>query len=264
MRTLLFAILSSLFFCGAQAQNIELLSQDESYKHTEVPKEFEYIDYKMDLSSFNRVASFKLTIDKQGKNSLDATFGKFWEMTNKLGANAFSVEDVVFENNQYIVLTNVYYFNEATMQDNFSLYEDNTIIVFGNLNTKNEDKAKTFKLNKDKISLMPYTYIKYQNEVGQKAKVSVGGFMGSSVTIVGEENKLGRCFSLGGTSLMPMGAGVSVGNRGSGVGVGISISTGTVYPMDLSFGLFVMTILDTVKRQSEEVETIEATDTITD
>jgi len=249
-------LLSLFYLNSVQAQDIELLYKDDSYRFTNKPEAFEYIDYKMDLSSFYKIAEFKLKIDKHGKKSITNVFYDFWSIANNMGANSFSIEDVTLEDGQYVVFVDLFYLNDENMQYNYSLYEENVIIVFGDLDTKNEDKAKSFKLGKEKVSLLPYTYIKHQNEVGEKIKLSIGGIFGSSVTEVGGEHKLGRCYSLGGTRVMPSG-GVAVGTGGSGMGVGIAISTGSIYPMDLNFGLFVMTVLDTVKRDTVEVNASE-------
>ncbi|NDW18569.1 hypothetical protein D0T53_06525 [Dysgonomonas sp. 216] len=251
MKSLFFIFLCLISLFPATAQNIELLYKAEAIEQTIQTDQFEYIDFKMDLSTYPKIGTYKLIIDKQGKNSLSTMFYKLWDAANDIGANSFAIEDVTFSNNQYILQVDVYCLSEDDIQQNFSLYEDNIIVVFGDLNTKNTEKAKTFKMNKEKMSLYPYTYTIHQNQIGGKTKISIGGLLGSSIEIYGEEYKLGRCFSLGGTSVRPSGS-VAVGNHGGGMGIGISIQTGSIYPMDLNLGLFVMTILDTVKNQAEE------------
>jgi len=208
-------------------------------------------------AAVKKIGEYDLIIEKQGKLSLAPTFQKLWESANAIGANAFSIESVGFEDDKYYIEVDVYYLDEPLMQENFSFYEDNIIVIFGDLNTKDNTKEKSCKVNKEKISILPYSYIKLRNEIGNETKLSIGGFIGGeSIHIVGEENKLGRCFTLGGASVAPLGGSVSFGNRGGGVGVGIAIKTGSIKPMELSFGLFLMTIFDTVKNNLPEIDEI--------
>lgn len=234
-----------LFSVSLSAQeNIEVLYQNENYRFTGNSDVLEFIDANMDVSSEIKIAEYKLTMNKQGKKNLSDVFIDFYNKALQTGANAFTIEDIQVEDNQYIVTVSLYNLNNEKMQENFSYYEENIVVIFGDLNTKKVDKPKKYKVNKDKVEIMPYTYAKYQNEIGEKIKVSIGGLMGASVTITGEPNKLARCFSLGGTTVMPMGGAIGISNYGAGAGVGVSISTGSIYPMDTSFGLFLMTILD--------------------
>lgn len=244
---ILIAVLSS---CFIEAQNVLPMIRNYSFVSTNKVDEFEYITSDFNLSQETEIGLYKLTINKQGKNWLAPVFDEFWQAANKIGANSFAIEKVDFVNDQYIVEVSIHYLNKLQMQENFSLYDKNTVVVFGDLNTKNVEGRKSFKVNKDKHEVAAYSYILFRNKIGNRLKISVGGFMGSSVSVLGEQNKLARCFSLGGTTVMPAG-GVAVGNRGTGVGVGLSISTGSVYPMGLSFGLFTMTILNALNNTNE-------------
>lgn len=246
MKNLYFSLLF-LFSIAINAQeNIEILYQNEDYKFTHKAQILEFIDASMDVSSEIKIAEYRLIMNKQGKKNLSQTYMEFYDMALKTGANSFTIEDIKTEDSRYIVIVSLYNLNEEKMQENFSYYEDNIVVVFGDLNTKNTEKPKGCKINGQKVEIMPYTYVKNRNEIGGKTKISVGGFLGSSVTIVGEPNKLARCLSLGGVSVLPAG-GVGFGPGGAGGGVGVSISTGNIYPMDTSFGLFLMTILDNGK-----------------
>lgn len=248
MKKIIFATLFLMSILCIQAQNIEFTNINESYTSPskEKVKYFDYIDPQMDLSAQTKIADCKLTIDKKGKYPLDKTFFDLWKEANKKSANSFSIESIAFENNQYLVDVSLYHLSDSDIDTNLSLYDDNLIIIFGDLNTNNDNKKKSCKVNKEKIEILPYTYAAFQNEIGEKTKISVGGLMGSSITIKGEDGKIGSFFSLGGFSAAPA-VGIGYGYGGAGGGVGISISTGNIYPMEPSFGLFVMTILDTVK-----------------
>lgn len=228
----------------AAQENIEVLYQNENYRFTQRPDVLEFIDANMDVSSEIKIAEYKLTMNKQGKKNLAETFIDFYNKALKAGANAFTIEEIEANKSQYVVRVSLYNLNNEKMQENFSYYEENIIVIFGDLNTKKLDKPKKCKVNKDKVEIMPYTYAKYQNETGKEIKISVGGLLGSAITITGEPGKLARCFTLGGTSVMPMGGAIGIGTYGGGAAVGFSISTGSVNPMDTSFGLFLMTVLD--------------------
>lgn len=249
-------VLTFLFFVFInvgliQGQAIEQIYLNQDYTKQEKIKDFEYIDAQMDLSDIDKIADYQIQIDKSGKDNLGSVFGKLWKEASKLGANAYALNTISFQNGQYQVLLSLYYLNEEQMQENFSYYDQNIVVVFGDLNTTNEEKFKSCKVNGQKVEIAPYTYSLFKNEIGSKIKISVGGLLGSSVSIKGADSKLGSCYSLGGLSLMPSGGAV-VGSGGSGMGVGINISTGNIYPMGLNFGLFVMTILDSTNNVIEE------------
>ena len=233
-----------LFSLSLNAQEtIEILYQNKDYKFVREPEYFDYIDADMDVSSKIKIADYRLTIDKQGANNLTSVFFDFEKLALEAGANSFTIESVSANSMQYIVEVSLYNLNEEEAQENFSFYEQNVVVLIGDLNTKKTDKSKSCKVNGKKVSLLPYTYLKYQNEIDQKIKINIGGILGSSVTVVGEENKLLRCFSLGGISLAPS----------TGIGhVGVSISTGAIYPVDPCLGLFIMTILNNVDNPAEK------------
>lgn len=248
MRTLILLIIC--LFCYSTvstAQNVEEVYLADDFRYIPDIDDFIYIDSQMDLTGFPKTVRYKLIIDPQGKNSFANTYREVKKKANKIGRNAFAIDSVGFDNNQYIVFVDGYYLNEEAIDENYSYYEQNIIVIFGDLNTKNLDKTTSCKVNKDKVEIAPFTYVLYDNEINGKTKISRGGLLGDAVTIVSEPGKLGRCFTLGGATVSPEGVGVAFGNRGGGIGVGISIKTGSINPMDLNFGLFVMTILDTVK-----------------
>lgn len=250
MKAIFYIIVCFLSISLLNAQNVEILSKNADYISQQKIKNFEYIDYQLSLTDEVKIAEFRLTIDKQGKNWLAPVFYKFWEEANKLGANAFAIDNIAWNDDEYIVETSIYYFDDEKMQTNFSYYEENIVVIFGDLNTNKLDKTKSCKVGKEKVEILPYSYVLFQNETGKKMKVSVGGLLGSSVTIKGEPGRFGECFTLGGMSVMPSG-GASFGTGGGGVGIGISISSGTINSMDLNLGLFVRTILDTIAKETE-------------
>jgi len=69
----------------------------------------------------------------------------------------------------------------------------------------------------------------------KKVDISVGGFFGSSYTRTGEAGKVSAYLSVGGVSIRP-----SVTPMG---GVGVSFTTGSIYPIDMNFGQFMVEIL---------------------
>ncbi|MDU1889514.1 MAG: hypothetical protein E6767_02385 [Dysgonomonas sp.] len=230
-----------LFSISLHAQeNVEILYQNEDYKFTAKSEIWEFIDANMDVSDQIKIAEYKLTINRNGKNNLAQTFNKFTKMGIDAGANSYTIEDVEAEESQYIVTISLYNLDSEKMQENFSHYEENIIVLFGDLNTNNLDKPKTCKVNGKKVEVLPYHYEKYEVDEGEKFKVSIGGILGTSIQIRGEAHRLARCFALGGGSIMPAGAVIGTG----GGGVAISFNTGNIYPMDTCYGLFVMTILD--------------------
>jgi hypothetical protein len=82
-------------------------------------------------------------------------------------------------------------------------------------------------LSQERNTLMPYQFLTYQNTVGARAKINVGGFTGTTAFFLGKEDKLPVFLSLGGGSVAPQ----ARGNQ-----VGISVSTGSMSHVDYEFG----------------------------
>jgi len=221
-------------FCFAQ--EFEIINEHRE-QPTEFPKEFYFISNLFDESKGIKIADVKFYAhDNDNKNSLTPIFHSLWDKANSMGANAFFVSKVEYDSDvtKFNIAVELYFLNENEIEENFSLYPENIIVIMGNVNTSKKEKGKSFKLNKEKITLLPFEYIAYQNEVGETATISVGGFLGTMVKIKGEEFKLPVILSLGGLSARPM-----VGYGGGR----ISFSNGSITQMDLNLGLFLMDVL---------------------
>jgi len=105
-----------------------------------------------------------------------------------------------------------------------------------------------FFLNDDEeLTLYPFEYITHEYNVDEKITIQIGGITGSTIVMKGEENQLPQFFTLGGASISPAltpGIGVSFqkGTVNTSIG-GISFKNGSINPMDLNLGLFLMEII---------------------
>lgn len=261
MKRIILSLFSILFLYNVYGQNIELIEHNVTHIPSKNANVFEYIESEFNLSSETIVSSYKLRIDKQGKNSLIDTFYDLWKEANKVGANSFAINGIVYDSisSQYIVDVDTHYLDNNDLEENYSMHESNVIVIFGDLNTKKENKVKSCKINKQKVEIAPYSFVRTINYPGTATNISVGGLMGTSVSIASAIGRPIECFTLGGTTMRPEAAGVSVGvgsgGHAMGGGIGFSIKTGSINPVQLDCGLFVMTILQTINPQnSKELE----------
>ena len=211
-------------------QNVQVINQ---YPGTEehTVKTFDIIDTAFNLTGKQKIATLKGFSLNTGNLTMATLFNSFWENTNKLGGNSFRLDSVSNCNDTTTIVLTVYYLNEEDIKSNLELYPKNMVYVIGDI-----DKRQTgneIKFNERKLLLNPMEFISYQNTVGGEAIVSIGGFLGAKVWIVGKEGRLPKHLSVNGFGVGP----------GSFNTISVSFNTGRVYPVDLNFGQFLVRVL---------------------
>lgn len=240
-------ILFSIIFFNSTlcfSQNIEILSQNPDYRFEKDPSEFYSISKDLDASIGTRVADIQLTIQKENeeeKYTLVPMFYKLWEKANSMGSNAFYISETNYSESDkmYFITVELWFLDKDQIDENYELYPENLIYIIGNLNTKKENNGKKFRLNGEKVTVMPYQYLYLENPDDKPTTIHVGGMFGSGVAIKRESGKLPRFFSLGGFNLAPVYSG------------GISISGGSVYQLDMNLGYFLIGILPQQQDKTE-------------
>jgi hypothetical protein len=216
----------------------QILETNSNFVPQEKVERFEFIDNNLNLTNHEKVAVFSGFSVNSGKNTLRELFNTFWEMSNNLGANSFTVDTVERVADIISVQISVYYLDSTTLEDNFSLYPKNMIYVFGNLDAKN-GSTRRIRLDRQRVELAPLEYVEFQNEIGKYTRVSIGGFAGTRVDIFGREGRLPMYLSFGGLKVGP-----SLGPTfNPNPSVGISISTGNIHPIQMNIGQFLISIL---------------------
>jgi hypothetical protein len=239
MRTLILLSMLTVMSAVAFAQEIIVVTQNQNFVSAEKQKEFFYVPKGLDASVGAKVANVNLKIQREGnKNSLAPTFYALWKQANTMGANAFFISEMNYseEKKQYDINVELLLLKGDEIKAAQKLYPANLVVVFGDINTKKEDKGKNFNFNKEKHTVMPYQFVTYQNPIGEKVMVSTGGATNTRNSFKGEEGKLPVFLSLGGIS-------VSSGGRDGVGGVGMSISSGNITHLDMNIGLFLMQVL---------------------
>ena len=229
-RTLTFV--SFLFCTFSYAQEVYVIEQNENYIKKENTENFEFIDDGFDLTDYERIAVLEGNTTNSGKNTLVSLFNYFWETANDYGANAYIIDRIETISNATQVQISVYFFDEKDFEDNFNLYPQNKVYIFGDLDAK-KGNVKNIRLNKQKEELSPFEYISYQSEVGEYTTVSIGGFLGAKVDIYGKEERLPVYLSLNGFRIGP----------GNYYEIGLSFNTGRIYPVEMNFGQFLINVL---------------------
>ncbi len=236
-----FIILSVLcIYCTLSfSQEIEILSANPDFISSGKQTEFYYITKELDASIGTKVADITVRAEKSGrKNNLSNIFYATWKRANQLGANAFFVSEIDYREAEkaYDMTIEIWYLNDNAIDENLDLYPKNLLVIIGDINTKNEDKGRGFKIDGEKQTIMPYQYMTSPIAQNSKVSVSVGGIIGGTgATFNWKEGRLPIFLSVGGGSVAP---------SASGNSVGISFSTGSLSPVDMNFGLFIMDVLD--------------------
>ena len=215
---------------------VQIVEYDSTYVFSDEINEFHYIDKNLDLSDIRKIATLKGACNNSGKKTVVHLFNSLWETANKLGANSYQIEYFTNKSLDYLSVTvSIYILTEENLEYNFDIYPKNMVYVFGDLD-KNKQAGKTIKFNSTKMKLPPLEYVSYQNKVGEDAILSIGGFLGAKVWIRGKEGRLPKHLSLNGFGIGP---GSYYNDQ-----LSISFNTGRIYPVDLSFGQFLVEILN--------------------
>jgi len=217
---------------SAYAQEVQIIEKNDNYIQKEKVEKFEFIDKNWDLTKYEKIAVLKGYSVNSGKNTLIGLFNTFWNMSNKCGANSYIIDTVESVSDTIYVQISAYYLDNAAFEDNYTLYPKNMVYVFGDLDVKNGN-TKKIKLNRQKVELAPLEYIESQNKVGEYVTVSIGGFLGAKVDIYGREERLPVYLSLNGFGIGPGGF-----NQ-----ISISFNTGRIYPVEMNFGQFLISVL---------------------
>ncbi|WP_299224187.1 hypothetical protein [uncultured Aquimarina sp.] len=227
-------LLSFITVCG-YSQEINIIFQDSVENHVNnLANTFDYIDEEYDLSSKVKIASFEGISENSKKLNLASLFNSFAQKANSLGANSFTIDESIYEVDNFIkVLISVYYLTPEELNNNFNSYPKNMIYIIGGLN-KLKEKGRKIKFNGKKYLLNSLEYIEYQNEIDREATISIGGFLGAKLWIKGKEDRLPKYLS-------PFGFGLGSGNIGE---IGLSVNTGRIYPVQLNIGQFLIHVLN--------------------
>jgi hypothetical protein len=178
-----------LLYIYSFGQNVQVFEKNSNYNSQTKSKTFNHINNKFNIIvEFERIAILKGYTTNSNKHTLFDLFNDFQDTATNFGANSFIVDDVISNADTTVVQISIYSLSDSAIESNFDLYPENMIYIFGDLN-KNK-KGRTFKLNGQKLTLLPMQYISYQNKSGEYAKISIGGFTGASRKIKGEEGRL--------------------------------------------------------------------------
>jgi hypothetical protein len=235
----IFLLLFCLFSAAAFSQEIEVLDENQSVA-LNPQNEFEYLF--IEPQDTNKVF-FVALVRATGDQGIARLFEAVRRTACKAGANCFRVEEYIQGDKKSSLTLRTYYAYQEYLLDNDKLKERNVIYVFGN--DKSGDGKTSFKFNGEKKEVKNREYFRYENAIGDKVKISKGGFTGTSVTITGDLNKPSSYLTLSGLAAAPFGAyagSYGAGTAYGGVGAGVSISTGRINYIDLNFANLLLNI----------------------
>ncbi|MDR3244944.1 MAG: hypothetical protein LBT50_00745 [Prevotellaceae bacterium] len=237
MRKLITILALFSTFSPSWGQKIIIVEQNANFTMEEKQGEFYYIEKAFPLTNDRWIATLEGFCTNTKKSTLEDLFFDFLETANTLGANAFFIDDFSNAPDTTFVTISVFNLTENELDANYKLYPYNMIYLFGDmLRPHAVVKGTKIKLNSEKIILQPLEYYAYQNAVGKKAGISIGGFFGTKYVLTGKENKLPVYLSFGGLRAAPA--------VGIGGGIGLNFNTGSIHPFPMNFGQFLVEILE--------------------
>lgn len=228
---ILFTFLSVISY----AQEVRIIDKNDNPNKAINSDAFDYIDNGYELQEDKYIATLNGFVVNSGKSILSNLFNSFWQKANELGANSFRIENVKNASDTIYIEISVYNLTDVQFEEMVKLYPTNMVYVIGDIDKR--QTPKKIKFNNVKLELAPMEYIAYQNEIGQEAILSIGGFLGAKVWIKGQENRRPKHLSFSGFGVGP----------GRYDEISISFNTGRIYPVDLNFGQFLINVL-TVKK----------------
>ncbi|GHU71837.1 hypothetical protein FACS189413_14070 [Bacteroidia bacterium] len=217
-----------------QKTAITIIEQNEDFAVSEKQQEFYFIEEAFPQDNNRWLATLEGYCTNTKKSNLENLFYDFWKTANELGANSFYIDDFYNTPDSISVTISVFNLTEKELDENYALYPCNNLYVFGDLITSPSNKGRNFTVNKEKITVYPLSYYLYRSDEGEKVNISIGGVFGSGYTRKAEANKPSIYLSLGGLKVRP---GITPG------GAGLSFSTGSIFPLDMNFGQFLVEIL---------------------
>jgi len=217
-------------------QNIEILKSFEDSRFLSKPSEFYFLDKKLDSLNSMKIATIKGVFKNSKKTNLSEVFASLWKFSNSMGANSYRIESKSLNINQdssFVVLS-IYFTSPSFLQENFNLYPKNNIYIIGSLNF-NSKTLSELKANNKYAYIGSLEYIGFQNLVGETMKINIGGVMGTTIKIIGNENKDSEFFSTSGISVRP---GYNFSQ------IGLEINSGKFYKVETNFGYFLIEFLN--------------------
>jgi len=227
---------------NSYCQNIQILERFEIFNPITKPTEFQYLNDKLDASKSMKIATIKGTFKYSRKSGLVDLFISLKNFSNNNGANSFRVEKKYINIDSSFVILTVYFTSLSYLEENFNLHPKNKVFIIGSLNLKRKYLQKV-KINKKPVFIGPLEYFEYQNSDGATLKINIGGISGTTIKMLGEENRNSIFLSFIGVSVTPSSIyPISVGIN-AGYPIGIGINTGRFYKVDENIGYFLKEIL---------------------
>lgn len=164
--------------------------------------DFEFVESKTDLSALSFIGTIKAT--GEGKTaSIPKLFFKLKDKAYELRANCFRMNSFVQGNasKKGMLILDVYYGSDSTLNLNFSNHIKNTIYIF--CDDQEHDETYTFSINDIEKKIKTKTYYQHTIAKDQTVEISQGRFLSTSSTIKWKKNKSAIFRSLSNFGLAP-------------------------------------------------------------
>jgi len=225
----------TLLSISGYSQKISVIYQDPDFFSKREGNFFFMVHPDLKLDNHLLVATLKGTVTNTHKLNLNTLFDNFKRKANYLGANMFRIDTVARTEHDSITVTiNIYQFFKEEAEYSNNKFKDPNIYIMGEL-IDEPDYITNLKINKEETFISPLTYLAIELADGEKLKLNKGGFTGTQVTFKGAPDRTPTFVTLGNFTASPS---VSPGG-----GVGVSFSSGTISPVNMHFGYFIIAAL---------------------
>lgn len=205
-------------------------------KAKDIPKSFNFIPESVTPDLADAVATIDVDV-LISEHSLAYIFYSVKKKANSLGANAYQIisHDCARSNDSYAIGFQVFNLSDTEMENALSKLTTNKVILFGSL--KPGGNPISFKLNGDKNSIDAMEKMEIHIHPETTTSISVGGLLGSSITLKGIENKPVQFYTLGGAGL----EGMDYNPQGGGISV--SLKSGSLNSLPNDLGWLLLSVL---------------------
>lgn len=203
--------------------------------------EFVFIENAQDTQSLKAVQRYNVVL--KPKDNLEKTYNILKKKAQEKGANCFFLRQFYYDSSKHelTISINTYLAEQSSLRQFLQAYPQNVLYVMTDANF--DHKIYTFNVNKEEKTVMSGRFYKKELTSGTQTKLNKGGLTGVTFKVNCEENSLPQFFSLSRFGMDGAGAAPNPAAGGIGLSGGVMFSSGSIFEMDMGFGLLLTHIL---------------------
>lgn len=159
-----------LLIAFASGQEVKIIHKSDSIPNIK-ERGLSFIHEKTDLDSYHLVGTVQVVA-----SNFNEVVNGLQSSANDFSANAFKLKSFQNKKESISVTMDLYAVDLEDLEQNTSYGETNVLYFLGN-----DSKTQKFKINRERITLEPNKFFRYEIPKGEKIKINKGGFTGMTV-----------------------------------------------------------------------------------